>query len=174
MVFTTETQVCGERTRFKKGNVPWWIERNQLHPMKNPVVAKKVSETKKRLYKEGKLTFPFLIELNKRQKCENHPRWKGGRYTVQGYGYINNNGKPMLFHRYVMEKHLGRKLYPKEAIHHLDGDKLNCDVSNLLLCKNGSEHAKVHRAMEKIVYELIKEGVIKFNSSKKEFEYVSV
>jgi hypothetical protein len=36
-------------------------------------------------------------------------------------------------HRLVMEQHLGRPLEPDEIVHHSDHDKLNNDISNLVL-----------------------------------------
>jgi hypothetical protein len=34
-------------------------------------------------------------------------------------------------HRYVMEMHLGRKLLKSEIVHHIDGNTLNNDITNL-------------------------------------------
>jgi hypothetical protein len=42
-----------------------------------------------------------------------------------------------------MEEVLGRKLGRKEHIHHLDGNRLNNDISNLVLLSD-SEHHKLH------------------------------
>lgn len=41
-------------------------------------------------------------------------------------------------HRMVMAEHLGRALLPTEQVHHIDGNKLNNDISNLQL------HQKQH------------------------------
>jgi len=46
-------------------------------------------------------------------------------------------------HRYLMEKHIGRKLEKAEIVHHIDGDKLNNDISNLKIM-NRSSHQKLH------------------------------
>ena len=46
-------------------------------------------------------------------------------------------------HRYVMAQHLGRPLTPDELVHHIDGNKLNNDISNLELTTS-SEHHKEH------------------------------
>lgn len=50
---------------------------------------------------------------------------------VKGYPTIRVDGVRMPMHRYVMEKHLGRKLEPYEHVHHRDGDRANYDVDNL-------------------------------------------
>jgi hypothetical protein len=56
------------------------------------------------------------------------------------------NGKPrrMDEHRWIMEQHLGRKLDGRrEQVHHIDGDKMNNDLSNLQVV-TPKEHAALH------------------------------
>lgn len=74
-----------------------------------------------------------------------HAMWKGGvQMTSKGYektwlpedhpyatmriakGYV-------LTHRLRMAEHLGRPLRNDETVHHIDGNKLNNDISNLQL-----------------------------------------
>lgn len=57
-------------------------------------------------------------------------------------GYIKEYGKHQ--HRVVMERIIGRKLKKGEIVHHIDRNKKNNDPSNLILCKNQSEHIKIH------------------------------
>lgn len=47
-------------------------------------------------------------------------------------------------HTYVMEQYLGRFLKPAEIVHHIDGNKLNNDISNLMLLDDASAHSKLH------------------------------
>ncbi len=71
----------------------------------------------------------------------------------KGTGHINKNGyhehrvknEVIYKHRYIVEKHLGRKLlpFPYEVIHHIDGNKLNNHISNLQVM-SASEHASMH------------------------------
>lgn len=57
---------------------------------------------------------------------------------VKGRGYVRE-------HRLVMEEYLGRKLESAEEIHHIDGDGLNNDLSNLVIMSK-SDHLRLeHR-----------------------------
>lgn len=97
-----------------------------------------------------------LVPWNKGKKCpktsgDNNPNWKGGRYTnVYGYvwvktpdGTINSYRGYMLEHRYVMQEHLRRPLKSSELVHHIDGNKLNNHIDNLMIY-NRSTHAYLH------------------------------
>lgn len=75
---------------------------------------------------------------------ENHIFKRDGDYSLLyrpehprgNRGYIRE-------HVYVMEQHLGRYLEPDEVVHHIDCNKSNNDISNLVVLTN-SQHMKVH------------------------------
>lgn len=71
--------------------------------------------------------------------------WKHTYLNECGY-VINceNRNKKYLVHRRLMEEHIGRKLKPNEVVHHIDGNKLNNDLSNLKLMTR-REHIEIHR-----------------------------
>jgi hypothetical protein len=78
------------------------------------------------------------------QRGENHPLWQNGHVDKDGYRRVNvGAGKVEYEHRLVVERHLGRKLTPEENVHHIDGDTLNNEPSNLMIVSRG-EHMTLH------------------------------
>jgi len=115
---------------------------------------------------------------------ENSGRWGGGRYiSSDGYEMVkcenefhsSGRQKYKKAHILIVEESLGRELntqrgYMGEQIHHVDGDKLNNSLDNLVLCKDTREHRNLHCQLEKISLELVREGVIVFDHTKKEYK----
>ena len=54
---------------------------------------------------------------------------------VDGYVYI---------HQLQAEKKLGRSLRKEECVHHIDHDKYNNDIENLMVFKTNSDHSAFH------------------------------
>jgi len=55
----------------------------------------------------------------------------------------------VLEHRYVMEQHIGRPLRSGEHVHHLDHDRTNNAIDNLLIV-DPIEHAKYHTSQPRV------------------------
>jgi len=80
--------------------------------------------------------------------------WKVEKIISKGdYLYAKVTGHPnstkngyVLYHRIVMENHLGRHLNSNEVVHHKDGNKKNNSVDNLEVLSS-SEHSKLHGSM---------------------------
>ena len=72
--------------------------------------------------------------------------FKTGKSIINGYIVLNpirGVRKAIKEHRLVMEKHIGRKLLRTEHIHHVDGNKENNHIDNLLLV-SPKQHTIIH------------------------------
>ena len=69
--------------------------------------------------------------------------WKkyGYKRSVTGRGYVFLGHRRE--HRVLMERELGRKLFPYEVVHHKDENKGNNNIENLEVMNNG-EHKRLH------------------------------
>lgn len=80
-----------------------------------------------------------------REKAANY---RTGTTTRNGYILELKNderysGTHISQHRLVMEKHLGRNLSKDEVVHHIDKNKSNNNIENLMLLTK-SDHARIH------------------------------
>ena len=58
----------------------------------------------------------------------------------QGYPMIRINNVWTKEHILVMERHLGRKLKNGEIVHHIDHNRSNNKIENLILCDSALNH----------------------------------
>lgn len=65
---------------------------------------------------------------------------------------------------------LGRKLRRYEHVHHIDGDMLNNDPSNLFVYDGPRSHTRAHGSLERCAFRLYREGHIRFNEQTGEYE----
>lgn len=95
----------------------------------------------------------YKAPKKKRRYAADHHNWKGGKHFSDGYireydpTHPHNTKGYVLQHRLVMERHLGRYLEPHEIVHHINGDKLDNRIENLVIT-NRSAHIKDHKATE--------------------------
>ena len=90
---------------------------------------------------ENKGTFKIGHEGMKGEKS---PNWRGGSQLERtGYLSIRFNGIKVYLHRHLMEQKLDRKLYRSEHVHHINHDKLDNRIENLILI-NANEHSSYH------------------------------
>ena len=63
--------------------------------------------------------------------------------TINKSGYVDtkdNNGNWKKEHNIVIEKHIGRKLKKGEVVHHIDHNRSNNNIENLVLCESQFDH----------------------------------
>jgi len=106
-----------------------------------------------------------------RKKGTARPRRTDGTFIDQwGYVMVKTSSLPgaMAYtaqHVLVAEKTLGRPLIRGEVVHHIDGDKQNNDPDNLFVC-NRSIHRAVHRSLEVLACQLVRNGLLIFVNGK--------
>lgn len=97
------------------------------------------------------------IDYEKRKFCchkcfsdfntkERHVLYKGGiKRSPEGYLRYSENDK--FVHRVTMEQFIKRNLRKDEFINHVNGDKTDNRIQNLVILSN-SEHRKIHAKMQ--------------------------
>ena len=101
-------------------------------------------------YKNGarpianKFKIPITAINKKAQELGLKYEPKDSYIDMQGYRVNGKSNNRQYEHREVMEKHLERKLTSREVVHHIDGDKLNNDIDNLVIT-NRADHMDIHR-----------------------------
>jgi len=90
-------------------------------------------------------------EFKKGQNAgKNNINWQGRRKS-KGWIYLLRPNHPfairsgyILRSRLIMEKKIGRYLKPVEVIHHINGNRSDDRIENLMLFPNQGEHLKFH------------------------------
>ncbi|HDR4584679.1 HNH endonuclease [Bacillus cereus] len=90
-------------------------------------------------------------------------------YIKSDYYQTFRDGKRVWIHKEVAEQKIGRKLLDGEVVHHVNGNKLDNDPTNLFVCSDKRHHGLIHGNLEQVAFELVKQGVITFNHSTGEY-----
>lgn len=94
-----------------------------------------------------------------------NPNWKGGTHTG---GYIRN--KNGWLHRLDIEKAISRKLEHWENVHHIDGNKYNYELSNLVVLPS-KEHIRFHTFLRQANLNITFVNLKKFCRRERRYEY---
>lgn len=88
-------------------------------------------------------------------------RWGVGKMLRAGYEHIKKPEHPLankqgyvMEQRLVMEKQIGRYLYPTERVHHLNGDKLDNRPENLVIITQ-RQHVRLHKGSPYVRWEFL-------------------
>jgi hypothetical protein len=135
----------------------WWIK-EAMNLLKDRFSERQVSEKlgidrstlRYNLHKIG-----FYSSLKQGEWDISHKYFKGETKNSYGYALIKKRNHPFCDSqgyikrsRLVMEKFLGRYLKSKEVIHHIDGNKGNDNLCNLMLFETDKLHLRYHRLTE--------------------------
>ena len=102
------------------------------------------TETGKKLSDETKAKMSASRTGNKNYN------WKGGLHMRKdGYVQVSAGKKRLYHHRIVFEQAIGRKLKPKTAIHHIDGNPANNELENLYMFRTNKMHKRVEAFLTK-------------------------
>ena len=159
---------------FQKGNIPWIKGRKASieSKLKMSLSAKRRSQTKEARKKLGIPNIGNKYNLGRhpgkevREKISNtlkgryggnkNPAWRGG-ICINDNGYIliyspehpnKRKSRPYVPQSHlVIEKYLGRYVLPTEVVHHINGDKIDNRIENLMVLSR-KEHASYHHKQE--------------------------
>lgn len=159
--------------RFVNGHRPYkvWLGKKR-GPTPNCIrkkISKALSGKKKNIQHKRNISLA--------QKGRNNSMWKGGRHKdISGYWIIKQPNHPnadvsgyVREHHLVIERQLGRSLKSGEIVHHINYNRGNNELSNLCLLTK-REHSRLHSGVHKLIANLYKEEIIKFNERTKKYE----
>jgi hypothetical protein len=93
---------------------------------------------------------------------------RGYKEIYVGNEYPYRNTLWVREHIAVIERHIGKRIPDGFVVHHIDGNKANNKLSNLLLC-SVANHNKCHGKIERLVFELYEKGLVDFDKEKMEY-----
>jgi hypothetical protein len=95
------------------------------------------------------------------------------RLSHQGYILVKTRkgeGRWDKEHVLVIERQIGRRLFPQERVHHINAVRDDNRPENLYLCRSGSEHSLVHASFDHLLGGLLADGIVRFNRETGEYE----
>jgi hypothetical protein len=98
-----------------------------------------------------------------------------GSKRLDRHGYVlvktrEGGGRWDKEHVIVVEREIGRRLFPDEVVHHINAVKSDNRPENLYLCRTMSEHGRSHASLNRLIASLLDEGTVTFNRTTGEYE----
>ena len=142
--------VKGQPIRFITGHNSRSMERTAAH-------GRNIAEGQRRAWQTKRKRYPLGAK----------------NFNDQGYVRVKTRagaGRWELEHALVVEKQIGRRLFPGEQVHHINGVRDDNRPENLHLCRGVSEHSTAHTSFEKLLAGMLRDGVVRFNRETAEYE----
>jgi len=141
-----------EKGQFTKGERTQSIKDAISKSLKGKPKSKEFIENLRKVRTGWKLSKETKKKIGIANTGKNNGGWNGGMYEEKnGYVYLMAKKHPfakcngyVAEHRLVMEKKLGRFLKSNEIVHHINGNKKDNRIENLVLTKNGKHQKKYH------------------------------
>lgn len=126
------------------------------NPSKRKDIREKISAAtkgKSKIFKDGK----NLRKLDRKINT--------GGYVLR---WSDKHNKHVLEHQLIMANSMNKKLQDLKTIHHIDNDKKNNRIDNLIELSN-SEHSALHKQIEGLAFKLLKKNIIYFDKINKKY-----
>lgn len=149
-------KILAGNSLFKKGNnLRAGLPSTFLGRHHTSNAKKIIGQKSKKMWKNPAIRKTISSKLSERMTglfSEKSIGWGGGVHiNSNGYRIIYSPSHPnasktkyVLEHRLVVEKIIGRYLHPSESVHHVNENRKDNRIKNLVLFKNRSVHLSFH------------------------------
>lgn len=163
MIVEYDCQTCGEHARRKRSPAnmktpPRFCSQacnganrkgTGVGPSPNHHLKCETCGVEKMVYRSPSATvsprFCSVECLGTSQAGAGNPSWTGSEWrTRSGYRRGYSFGRATYAHRAAVEQDIGRRLTSQEVVHHINRDRTDNRIENLMLMPNQAAHARLH------------------------------